>query len=73
MENKKLENLRLEIANLVTKYSEEKYKPITFVGGEAIIPPSGKLMGEEELPSIDISQPPTKKQKKVTKSENYDC
>lgn len=31
------------------------------------------LMGEEELPSIDISQPPTKKQKKVAKSENYDC
>ena len=46
MENKKLENLRVEIANLVTKYSEEKYKPTSFVGGATVIPPSGKLMGE---------------------------
>ena len=52
MENKKLENLRLEIASLVTKYSEEKYKPVAFVGGESLIPPSGKLMGEEELQNM---------------------
>ena len=52
MENKKLEDLRLEIANLVTKYSEEKYKSTTFVGGETVIPPSGKLMGEEELQNM---------------------
>ncbi|MDA9656072.1 lipopolysaccharide biosynthesis protein RfbH [Flavobacteriales bacterium] len=52
MENKKLENLRVEIANLVTKYSEEKYKPTSFVGGETAIPPSGKLMGEEELQNM---------------------
>ena len=52
MENEKLENLRLEIANLVTKYSEEKYKPVAFVGGETVIPPSGKLMGEEELQNM---------------------
>jgi len=52
MENKKLENLRLEIANLVTKFSEEKYKPLAFVGGETVIPPSGKLMGEEELQNM---------------------
>lgn len=52
MENKKLENLRKEIANLVTKYSEEKYKPTYFVGGETLIPPSGKLMGEEELQNM---------------------
>ena len=52
MENKKLENLRLEIASLVTKYSEEKYKPTPFVGGETVIPPSGKLMGEEELQNM---------------------
>ena len=31
MESEKLENLRVEIASLVTKYSEEKYKPTTFV------------------------------------------
>lgn len=52
MENDKLENLRVEIANLVTKYSEEKYKLISFVGGETVIPPSGKLMGEEELQNM---------------------
>ena len=52
MENEKLENLRLEIASLVTKYSEEKYKPTPFVGGETVIPPSGKLMGEEELQNM---------------------
>jgi CDP-6-deoxy-D-xylo-4-hexulose-3-dehydrase len=52
MESKKLEKLRLEIASLVTKYSEEKYKPVAFVGGETVIPPSGKLMGEEELQNM---------------------
>jgi len=52
VENKKLENLRLEIASLVTKYSVEKYKSTTFVGGETVIPPSGKLMGEEELQNM---------------------
>ena len=52
MENKKLENLRKEIADLVTKYAKEKYKPTAFVGGETVIPPSGKLMGEEELQNM---------------------
>ena len=52
MENEKLENLRVEIASLVTKYSDEKYKPVAFVGGETVIPPSGKLMGEEELQNM---------------------
>jgi CDP-4-dehydro-6-deoxyglucose reductase, E1 len=52
MENNKLENLRAEIASLVTKYSEEKYKPTPFIGGETVIPPSGKLMGEEELQNM---------------------
>jgi len=52
MENNKLENFRKEIAGLVTKYSEEKYKRTSFVGGETTIPPSGKLMGEEELQNM---------------------
>ena len=52
MENNKLESLRVEIANLVTKYAEEKYKPIPFIEGETVIPPSGKLMGEEELQNM---------------------
>jgi CDP-4-dehydro-6-deoxyglucose reductase, E1 len=52
MENEKLENLRLEIASLVTKYSKEKYKSVSFVGGETAIPPSGKLIGEDELQNM---------------------
>lgn len=52
MENEKLESLRLEIANLVTKFAGEKYKPNPFVRGETLIPPSGKLMGEEELQNM---------------------
>lgn len=52
MENNKLENLRKEIAGLVTKYSDEKYKRTSFVGGKTTIPPSGKLMGEEELQNM---------------------
>ena len=52
MENSKLENLRGKIADLVKKYAIEKYKPTDFVGGETIIPPSGKLIGEEELQNM---------------------
>jgi CDP-4-dehydro-6-deoxyglucose reductase, E1 len=52
MANDKLENLRVEIADLVTKYAEEKYKPTVFVEGETVIPPSGKLLGEEELQNM---------------------
>ena len=52
MENKKLENLRKEIAELVTKYAKEKYNPTPFVGGKTVIPPSGKLLGEEELQNM---------------------
>jgi len=52
MENNKLENFRLEIADLVTKYAEEKYKQTTFIEGQTVIPPSGKLMGEEELQNM---------------------
>jgi CDP-6-deoxy-D-xylo-4-hexulose-3-dehydrase len=52
MENNKLLKIRSDIADLVTKDVEEKYKPTSFVGGETVIPPSGKLMGEEELQNM---------------------
>lgn len=52
MENKKLDNLRSEIANLVAEYSKEKFKAIPFIGGETVIPPSGKLIGVEELQNM---------------------
>ena len=50
--NKKLKTLRAEIASLVTKYAAEQYKPTIFVAGETVIPPSGKLLGEEELQNM---------------------
>ena len=53
MESKeKLNALREEIALLVTKYAAEQYKPQVFIAGETVIPPSGKLMGEEELQNM---------------------
>ncbi|PKV65423.1 CDP-6-deoxy-D-xylo-4-hexulose-3-dehydrase [Polaribacter sp. Hel1_33_96] len=48
----KLDNLRKEIAGLVSKYAEEQYKPQPFIGGETVVPPSGKLLGEEELQNM---------------------
>ena len=50
--NEKLNSLRAEIAGLVAKFAEEQYKPTLFVGGQTVIPPSGKLLGEEELQNM---------------------
>jgi CDP-6-deoxy-D-xylo-4-hexulose-3-dehydrase len=47
-----LETLRLEIAALVSSYAKEQYKVKAFVPGETVIPPSGKLLGEEELQNM---------------------
>jgi CDP-6-deoxy-D-xylo-4-hexulose-3-dehydrase len=47
-----LEALRTEITNLVSAYAKEQYKEKAFVPGETIIPPSGKLVGEEELQNM---------------------
>lgn len=44
--------LRIDIANLVREYAKEKYKETAFVAGETVIPPSGKLLGEEELQNM---------------------
>lgn len=48
----KLNALRKEIADLVSQYAAEQYKPKPFVAGETVIPPSGKLLGEEELQNM---------------------
>ena len=45
----KSELLRQEIAQLVEKYAEGKYKPTVFEPGITSIPPSGKVLGKEEL------------------------
>jgi CDP-6-deoxy-D-xylo-4-hexulose-3-dehydrase len=47
-----LETLRAEIAVLVSSYAKEQYKVKAFVPGETVIPPSGKLLGEEELQNM---------------------
>jgi len=47
-----LETLRSEIAALVSSYAKEQYKVKAFVPGETVIPPSGKLLGEEELQNM---------------------
>jgi len=46
------EVLRNEIATLVKKYAGEKFRETEFIPGETIIPPSGKLIGEEELQNM---------------------
>jgi CDP-6-deoxy-D-xylo-4-hexulose-3-dehydrase len=50
--NNTLETLRSEIAALVSSYAKEQYKVNAFVPGETVIPPSGKLLGEEELQNM---------------------
>ncbi|WP_375325920.1 lipopolysaccharide biosynthesis protein RfbH [Flagellimonas sp. GZD32] len=45
----KTEELRHKIAQLVAEFAEEKYKPSIFEPGETVIPPSGKVLGKEEL------------------------
>ena len=45
----KLEQIRDQIASLVSEYAEEKYAPTPFEAGVSVIPPSGKVIGEREL------------------------
>jgi len=43
------DELREEILGLVTKFAQEKYKENEFKQGESTVPPSGKVIGEDEL------------------------
>ncbi|MFY2509938.1 lipopolysaccharide biosynthesis protein RfbH [Vibrio pectenicida] len=43
------ELIRSQIAELVEKYSEFEYAPKKFVAGESVVPPSGKVLGSNEL------------------------
>jgi CDP-6-deoxy-D-xylo-4-hexulose-3-dehydrase len=47
-----LGNLRKEIAILVEKYTTEAYKHKAFVAGESVIPPAGKVIGNEEIQNM---------------------
>lgn len=48
----KEDEFRSEIASLVKKFAEVKFKKSEFIPGETVIPPSGKLIGEEELQNM---------------------
>ena len=48
----KLSNLRSKIADLVTEFAKEQYAEKPFEPGTTVIPPSGKLIGEEELQNM---------------------
>jgi CDP-6-deoxy-D-xylo-4-hexulose-3-dehydrase len=53
MEKKEqLENLRNEIAELVSKFAAINYAPTPFIPSETVVPPSGKLLGEEEMQNM---------------------
>lgn len=43
---------RSNILELVRAYAEKKLSPITFIPGETAIPPSGKVLGPEELVNL---------------------
>jgi len=53
MEQKEeLQQLRTEIAELVTKFTNINYSEQKFIPGETVIPPSGKLLGDEEIQNM---------------------
>jgi len=41
--------IRKQIAELVEEYAAIEYAPKEFVGGESVVPPSGKVLGANEL------------------------
>ena len=43
------EQIRNQIAELVEQYAALEYAPKIFVGGESVVPPSGKVLGANEL------------------------
>jgi len=45
----RLEQIRDQIASLVSDFAAEKYTPTQFEAGVSLIPPSGKVIGEREL------------------------
>ena len=52
--NKKeqLENLRNQIAGLVSEFAAINFEATSFIPGETLVPPSGKLLGEEEVQNM---------------------
>ena len=54
IDTKKLEQekLRKQIAELVDQYAAIEFSPKTFESGQTVVPPSGKLIGSEELKNM---------------------
>jgi CDP-4-dehydro-6-deoxyglucose reductase, E1 len=50
--SEKLEKLRSEIATLVAEFAKVQYQVKPFEPGVTVVPPSGKLLGEEELQNM---------------------
>lgn len=44
-----LKQLRIDISRLVEQYAKDALAPAVFVPGKTVVPPSGKLIGAEEL------------------------
>jgi CDP-6-deoxy-D-xylo-4-hexulose-3-dehydrase len=49
LQAKSADSIRREIADLVQQYAEISYAPSVFLPGASAVPPSGKLMGAQEL------------------------
>ena len=49
LQPKSADSIRREIADLVQQYAEIAYAPSVFLPGASAVPPSGKLMGAQEL------------------------
>jgi len=52
MENNKTQILREQISRLVEEYAAVALAPEPFLPGLSVVPPSGKLIGEEELKNM---------------------
>src|SRR5512139_2440239 len=46
------EQIRGEIAKLVEQYAEQALAPKSFVPGQSVVPPSGKVIGAAELKNM---------------------
>jgi len=49
---KTTDSIRKEIADLVSEYAELQYQEKPFEPGKSVVPPSGKVLGEEELQNM---------------------
>ena len=46
------DKIRKQILELVKEYSDLEFTPKTFVPGQTVVPPSGKLIGTTELQNM---------------------